>query len=372
MANICDYLRWRGDLSLKKFCFNEVDNLILSEFSYLNLDNILNRKMTIKEAIDLYLEKYSENEILNQFSLSKNPLEFYNLLKESSRFGNLKVFKYVNDIAKENDKQFSALIVELNHSTIYVSFKGTDHTLIGWKEDFNLSYMDKIPSQIDAVNYLNNNINLKYRHIYLGGHSKGGNLAVYAAINCKKGIKKRIKAVFNNDGPGFLDEFVNSSEYTKMLSKIVTILPETSIIGMLLTHKGEYKVVKSNAHGIWQHDALSWQVERDHFITIEEVDEISNRVRLTITDWLQNVSKEKREVFINSLFSILEKNNIETVEDLTRLKLRKVPGLLIEFNKMDEEAKKMTMELLKELIREANKNFDHKFIFSGLKTINKR
>ncbi len=372
MANIEDYLKWRGDLSFKVNPFNEVDNLILSELVYLNFEGIINKKMQIKEAIENYFQKYTEKEILKEFTLSSNPINFYRQLQNSTRFGNLNIIKYVNEINKAESKQFSALIVEMDFNTIYVAFKGTDKYLIGWKEDFNLSYMSAVPSQTSALNFISNHVKFKHRNIYLGGHSKGGNLAVYAATFCKKNIQKRIRMVYNNDGPGFLDDFVSSPNYTAMLPKITTILPETSIIGMLLTHKGQYKVVKSNTIGIWQHDALSWQVNKDHFITIEKVDETSDKIRLTITDWLQKIGKKEREEFINTLFDLLDKNKIETVEDLIKLKLRKIPGLLKDFTKLNDKQKKLMMDLLKDLMNEASKHFERKSILHTLKYLNKR
>lgn len=373
MASIYDYLKWRGDLSFKNSPFNEVDNLILSELAYINLDGIFTKKtMSIKETLDTFFERYNEKQVMSQFPLSQNPIPFFKELANSKRFGNLKITNYVNQISKEEAKQFSGLIIKINFNTVYIAFKGTDNTLVGWKEDFNMSYMNIVPSQKEAVNFVNHNVRLKYRHIYLGGHSKGGNLAVYAAVTCKKKIQRRIKCVFNNDGPGFLDDFIVSSNYVRMVPKIITILPETSIIGMLLNHKGEYKVVKSNATGIWQHDSLSWQVSKDHFITIKEVDETSNKIRLTITKWLQKSDKKQREVFINTLFNLLSNNNIDTIEELAKMRLRKIPGLMRSFTKIDAETKKIIVELLKELMREANKNFDRKTILNSLKSIKKK
>ena len=161
MANIEDYLKWRGDLSFKVNPFNEVDNLILSELVYLNFEGIINKKMQIKEAIENYFQKYTEKEILKEFTLSSNPINFYRQLQNSTRFGNLNIIKYVNEINKAESKQFSALIVEMDFNTIYVAFKGTDKYLIGWKEDFNLSYMSAVPSQTSALNFISNNLNIE-------------------------------------------------------------------------------------------------------------------------------------------------------------------------------------------------------------------
>ena len=374
MSNIKDYIDWRGDITLKQSYFNEVDNLIFSELIYINLKNIVDkRKVSINTAINTLLEKNSEENIKKELLLSQDPLPFLKVMKDSNRFSNLKLFNYVNILSKEEEKQFSAVCIELNYNTIYVAFKGTDNTILGWKEDFNLSFMSEIPSQLEAVKYLNK-ISWKYRNIIVGGHSKGGNLAVYAAVNCKKSIQRRIKKIFNNDGPGFLEEFISTKGYDNILNKVVTIVPESSIIGMLLTRKEEYKVVKSDTNGIWQHDALSWQVLGNQFVTLKEVDETSAKINTIINEWLVRIGKKERELFINNFFQILETNGIETVEDLSKLNLRKIPNLVKTFTNLEEESKKLMIDLLIDLVHEAKKIFDTKTILRGIKSIgiNKR
>lgn len=367
-----DYLKWRGDLTFKQSSFNEVDNLILSEFSYIEINKkLFTKTVTIKEVIEDYFKKYTEKEIIKKFALSQNPYLFFKLLGESKRFGNLQVSHCINKISKKEEKQFSALYVHLNFNTIYVAFKGTDESLIGWKEDLNMGYMEEIPSQKEAVTYTNQ-IPFYIQHIFLGGHSKGGNLAVYASVKCKNSIRRKIKNVFNNDGPGFSEEFLLSSHYVSLLPKIFSFQPETSIIGMLLTHKGEYKVIKSDSIGLWQHDPLTWQVENTSFVTIKEVDETSNKINDTITNWLEQVDKKKRKVFINTLYQVLDKSNISNIEQLVKLKIRHLPGLLKTFTKLDVETKNIILETIKLLIKEANKNFDRKTLFHGFKTLNKK
>lgn len=368
MGNIKDYIDWRGDITLQKAHFNEVDNLIFSEIVYIDLKKIVDRKkIKLGEAINSYLEKGIKYDL----PLSEDPIPFLKVLKDSVRFKDLKIFNYVNISSKKEEKQFCAISIELNYNTIYVSFKGTDNTLFGWKEDFNLSFMSEIPSQLEAVQYVNN-ISRRYKNIILGGHSKGGNLALYAAINCNKRIKKRIKKVYNNDGPGFLEEFTTTKDYNNVLKKVVTIVPETSIIGMLLTRKEEYKVVKSSGIGIWQHDALSWQVQGDHFVTIKEVDETSNKINSVLNEWLIKIGKKERETFVNNLFQILDKNKIETIEDLSKLQIRKIPGLVKSFKSLEEDNRKLMVDLLVDLVREAKKNFDTKTILRGIKLMSKK
>lgn len=373
MMNITDYLKWRGDLTFKESPLNEVDNLILSELAYFEVSKKdAEKKITIKEAINKLLKKYDEKQMAKKFALSKNPYSFLEALANSKRFGNLYITNYVNKVSKKEEKQFSAVVIHINFSTIYISFKGTDETLVGWKEDLNMGFMNEIPSQLEAMNYVNKVVSFKDRHIYLGGHSKGGNLAVYAGVKCKKKIQKRIQCIFNNDGPGFTEDFVNKRDYLNTLPKIKTFLPETSIIGMLLTQKSEYQVIKSDSIGIWQHDTLTWQVEGTKFVTLKEVDETSSKLRTTITSWLEKVDRKEREVFINTLYQVLEKSHIETVEELTNLKLRTIPSLLKNLTKLEEETRKIMIATLKELMKEANKNFDRKTILHGLRTFSKK
>ena len=232
--------------------------------------------------------------------------------------------------------------------------------------------MNEIPSQLEAVHYVSQVVSFKERHIYLGGHSKGGNLAVYAGVKCKKSLQKRVVSIYNNDGPGFTEEFLSLSAYEKMLPKINTILPQTSIIGMLLSHKENYKVIESSSLGIWQHDTLTWQVDANSFVTLKEVDETSSKIQNVMTKWLEQVGKKEREIFSSTLYTILSTNKINTVEELTRLKLRHIPGLLKSVTKLDEETKKIMIEMVKGLMKEASKNFDRKTIFQGLKTLTKK
>lgn len=368
MANIVDYLKWRGDLTFKQSPFNEVDNLVLAEFSYIGLNKKeFKKNSTIQEVVTCFLDKYGELELAKKYPFTTNPYEFYKEIANSKRFGNLKIINYVNKLSKKEEKQFSAMSIEINFHTLYIAFRGTDETIVGWKEDFNMSYLEEIPSQIEAKEYISK-IPFHYRSIYLGGHSKGGNLAVYAGVKTKKRIQRRIKNIYNNDGPGFSEEFIKSPAYLDMLPKIIALQPETSIIGMLLTQKSKYKVVKSSSIGLWQHDALSWQVEGTSFQFLKEVSGTSNKIQKTVASFLEHRDKAQREAFVNTLYQVLDQNNINTVEDLAYLKLRTIPSLFRTFTKVEEETRKIVIESIKELIKEANQNFDKKTIFSGLKT----
>ena len=216
MANIFDYLDWR-DISLEKVEFNEIDNLILARLSYFPLDGSVkeNDEITVKEAYLKMKEQGTTGRILQA-----EDIDLFPKLANSERFGNLKLTGFVNKIDPEAEKQFSAVTILFPDNTIYVAYRGTDNTIVGWKEDFNMSFSDLVASQTESVKYLEKIAN-KYpeKKILVGGHSKGGNLAIYASVFCKPEIQDRIIEVYNNDGPGFSEKVVQSPEYEKMIKK---------------------------------------------------------------------------------------------------------------------------------------------------------
>ena len=212
MSNVCDYIKWRGDLELSQSEFNEIDNLILSRFSYFPFDKIINYNevITIKELG----ERFSKQDIKKLTILWKDDIELFPIMSNSKRFGTMKATKFVNKIEVENEKQFSAITIIMPDNTLYVSFRGTDNTIVGWKEDFNMSFKSHIASQISAKEYLNMIAELyPNKKIRVGGHSKGGNIAVYSAIFATPQIRDRIINVYNNYGPGFCEDILETQEY---------------------------------------------------------------------------------------------------------------------------------------------------------------
>ena len=252
MPNIMDYLNLRGDISLKKDDINEVDKIILSRFSYLPFKEIvMNKKETIEKISnkmkDLSLEKF----------IWKDDKEFIIKLGNTKRYKDLKVTNYKEILDTKAEKQFAAVTISLPKRVKYISFRGTDMTLVGWKEDFNMSFMKDIPSQIEAVEYLNE-IGKKYRNKFIvGGHSKGGNISIYAAMYCNPKVNRRIIEAINADGPGFNKEVIDSKEYVGILERINTYIPQSSIVGRLLEHEDDYEIIHSTQTGVMQHDIYS-------------------------------------------------------------------------------------------------------------------
>lgn len=352
MANIFDYLTWRGDLTLEQSEFNEIDNLILARFSYFPFDHILNlnETITIKEAG----KRFENLDVAKENILQKEDIDLFPQMAKSMRFADMQITKYVNKINLEEEKQFGAITILMPDDTIYVSFRGTDNTLVGWKEDFNMSFREKVPSQMDAVSYLNEIARIYQNPLRIGGHSKGGNMAVYAASFCKESFKERIIKVYNNDGPGFHEVIVENPKYQKTLEKVHTFVPQTSIIGRLLYHEENYTVVQSTQKGVMQHDLYTWQLQGKEFIHLEEVDKESKFMDKTIKQWLDEVSKEQRGAFINQVFEILQATEADTLTQMRKNWLKNAKIFMATYKNMDEETKNMmtkTMEALFVIIK---------------------
>ena len=355
MPNIFDYLKWR-DLKLEKVEFTEVDNLILSRLAYFPLDNAVeDKEITVKDAYEKYLTVKHKGRILQE-----EDSQLFPLLANSIRFGKLKLTEYVNKIDLNNEEQFSSVTILMPNGMIYISYRGTDNTIVGWKEDLNMSFKELVPAQTTAKNYLNR-IAEKYkdRQIIVGGHSKGGNLAVYAAAYCEPKIQERIIKVYNNDGPGFCDKVVNSEEYNRILNKVHTYIPKSSIIGRLLNHKEEKTILESTETGIMQHDLYTWQLIGGKFIKAELTNS-SKFIDKTLTDLLLNVSVEQRSLCIDVLFEVLKATKAETLSEINENKFSNIITMIKTYKNLDEENKEIVTKVLNVLLKIGRSNIGKK------------
>lgn len=351
MANIFDYMDWR-DIPLEKVEFNEIDNLILARLSYFPFDGTMpeNEIITIKESYERYKKIENKGKILID-----DDIKLFPVLANSVRFGKMQIAEYVNKIDLIEEKQFSAITILMPDDTIYVAYRGTDNTIIGWKEDFNMSFSELVPAQTDAVAYLER-VAKKYKgKIRVGGHSKGGNLAVYAAVFCNSKTKERIINVYNNDGPGFCDKVVNSQQYKEILNRVHTYIPQTSIIGRLLNHEEKTTILKSTQTGIMQHDLYSWQVLGDKFVETHLTNS-SEFIDKTITNWLKEVSPEQRGEFFDTLFDILNTTEAKTLSELSKNKLETAKRLLESYKHIDDESKELLSKTLSVLFQSARRS----------------
>lgn len=354
MSNILDYIDWRGDLSFKNDKFNEIDNLILSRVAYFYFDGIIKDDETISLN-----EAYSRFQNLDQSKvriLQKEDMDLFPAVAKSRRYGSLRLKNYVNNRDLSEEKQFSAISIILPDNTAYISFRGTDNTLIGWKEDFNMSFMKLIPAQKAAKDYLNKVAGDITGMLRVGGHSKGGNLAIYAAAFCNNDIKDRIIAVYNNDGPGFFEEIIETPNYQSIVPKIHTYIPQSSIIGRLLNHAEKCNIVKSTQVGIYQHDLYSWQLMGNEFIKLEEVTKESEFIDKTLKSMLKEVDEQQREKFWMTMFEILSSTNAETLAQIRENWFSNSKIFYETYKNLDDESKKIINTTLKSLLSIAKDN----------------
>lgn len=348
MGNIMDYISWRGDLSFEQSQFNEVDNLILACFSYVNLDGIsavtkqkgIGLKKLTKEFMKLHTMKELETD---KSFIRLAPFMMMEMAK-SVRFGKCVVRNYVNDIVTEAEQQFAAMEIVLEDGTSYVSFRGTDDTIIGWKEDFNLS-TGVVPAQKRAIEYLQKISEHTDGMLRVGGHSKGGNLAIYGSVMCKSAHEK-ILEIYSNDGPGFSREFQELPETKEMMPKIIRIIPEYSIIGTLLEHEKEPVIVASSSKGLLQHDAFSWEVQGPALVRRDSLNKTALRFIEILHKWIDGMDMEQKRLLIEDLFATLQASGYENLSEVQSGGLKSLAAMVKRVEKFAPESRGMMQELL--------------------------
>ncbi len=311
--NVFSYLKWRGDINLSKSPFNEVDALVLSVFSYLNLPDIVSQKektITIKEAADKY---FAPNHPQNDHPYYQYLLS---LMAQADRFKEAKLSYFTNTLT--NQTQFSAIKIQLENGINFVAFRGTDDSLVGWKEDFEISF-ETTSAQKQAKEYLNQIMQADNENYYLGGHSKGGNLAEYAALNVKLEFRKRINKIYTFDSPGLAQEVNNYLPQNYLTKRLIRFVPEYSVVGRLFEPQDiGATIVVSSRTGLAQHDAFSWNIEGSHFVTRRYRNPQARIYNQLINDWIGKASLEERKSLTNDLFSSLAAGGADKITQLNK------------------------------------------------------
>lgn len=356
MANIMDYLDWRGDLPLTVSPFNEVDGLILAELSFINFEGIvpppeLGRGVPLRDAAGTYFARHNGQEIDMGVLVPGRIPDLMCRMAHSVRFGGMLLNGYCELMDDAREQQFAALTVELGDGSIYLSYRGTDDTIVGWKEDLNMGYLEVIPSQTRALEYLGR-MTRQYpdARLRIGGHSKGGNLAAWAGLHLPHKDYGRLLAVYNNDGPGFNRSMTERPEYVLLRDKMHTFIPESSIVGVLLEHCEGYTVIASTAKSIMQHEALSWCTERNRFIHLEERSTMGRRSDDVLRDWIGSMTPQERKDFTDAFFEILSMGGkARTLDDVQEMGLSGAVALVKEYAGADEKTRRILVETFKRL-----------------------
>ncbi len=350
MSNLLDYLAWRGDLPLERDPFNSVDALLLSCLSYVDFANVApamgEEKITLEEASERFFRLHSPEELAQDKSFIKFAPSMLKALADSDRFKDAYLLNYVNDTDISREIQFSAIEIDTSDGASFISFRGTDDTIIGWKEDFNLSFMT-VPAEEEAVAYLKKVTEGNTNKVRIGGHSKGGHLAVYSAALAEDKLNSRIESIYNFDGPGFNRDATESESFRKIQDRIVKVIPESSIVGRLLFNATEPVIVRSNETGIMQHDPLSWQLEGKEFETRDFTDKISDLFDETMTKWLDEMSFDERKVFVDELFSVFEASGCENLSMLTKVGVRGTKAMIERMKEIKNDSGEKVRTLMK-------------------------
>ena len=344
MANILDYLQWRGDLLLTERPFNSVDNLILSVLAYTDLKGIVPPEggILLADAAARYAAEGRD-----QSHQACDPKEALMAAAGSARFRNARLSAYADRTDTEAELQFSAVTFTLDDGSLYVAYRGTDNSIVGWREDFNMGWRET-PGQLLAVEYLNR-CGAGDAPLRIGGHSKGGNFAAFAAACCDASVQQRITRVYNNDGPGFLRGFLASDGYRRILGRLELLLPENSLIGILLRSGTEGRTVKSSASGFQQHNPYTWQVLGTDFETVEKRSGTSTFVDETVDQWLDRLSDTERQHFVAAVFDSLEASGVSTLTELNANRKVTYNAVLKAASELEPDTQKDFFRALKSL-----------------------
>lgn len=348
MPNMMDYLTWRGDLTLRQAPWNLVDSLLMASLSYNPFQGIsaLPQGCSLRECAPLLgLENLTGGLYFQQW----RALLF--AMADSERFGGMRLHDYVNQVDQQRNIQFSAITADLEDGAVFVAFRGTDSTLVGWREDFHMSFESPVPAQVEAVAYLRQQAERTQRPLRVAGHSKGGNLAAYAAAHLPPELQERILSVCSFDGPGLDDATMASPGYARIRPVLHSVLPQSSIVGLLMHYHADYTVVRSTAMSILQHDAFTWQLRGPAFEELRQVDAASRIMDETLHAWLQSATPEQRQRFVDAMFDILSATHAETIAEMSSEKFRSALSMLQATRGIDPETRKMCTHLIGEFLR---------------------
>lgn len=319
-TNIIDYLCWRGDLTFDQDPFNEVDNLLLCVISYINFGRFetLRSKRPV-DALglgDVCSQLTEEDE---QRGLSTRAyIPVMRQMAESRRFADVRMFGYESDHDEAREMQFDAVSFLLPDDSIFITYMGTDRSMVGWKEDFNMSFLAAVPAQERSTAYaVEIATACPDRKLRIGGHSKGGNLAAWAAAHLPEALQQRLLAAYNNDGPGFSHDLLETDGCRRVADRMHTFIPESSIIGVLLEHAENYEIIASSNRAVMQHEPLSWCVLGNRFVHLERRSQLGRLSDGVMREWLDSMDPQERETFVEAMFDVITKGGqITSLEEL--------------------------------------------------------
>lgn len=342
--NIFRYIDKYGCYSFDEVSFNDIDNLIFSSIVYVDLNNYVSKnrfnKKKIKDVGSEFFTNYNKKD--KNITAIKNGIKVLRYIKNTRRYKDLLLYNYI--YIGDFKQQFSAITIEINRHLVYVAFEGTDQLISGWKEDFMMAYKFPVLAQRRAIDYINKYFLFNNKDIIIGGHSKGGNLAMVAGMYANYWIRDRIIKIYNNDGPGFKEEQFESKYYKNIINKLVYIIPNYSIVGLLLEHSDNYIVVKSLKKGIYAHNLANWVV-LDNQLYVTQLSSYSKIFDESMKLWLDKYDDNDKMIFVNELFLIFEKVGVVSLLDIIKNK-KIILNIIKETSGLNDKIKNMIKDFM--------------------------
>ena len=355
MPTIFDYLKANQYDSFYDKEFTVLDAMALTELAYLPFEDLVPAEISVQNYISLqHLAEQFEEKFQGKYPplgmVNAHRLKLLSYLSSFKRYKHIRALGFANDVSLDSQKQFAAITYQIRPKEYLVVFRGTDDSIIGWKEDFHLTYMKEIPAQLAARDYLKEVLDKLDGKVWLAGHSKGGNLATYAACHVETSIQDRIQKVYSFDAPGLHSSIRNSDNFKAIEGKILSIIPENSIVGMMLETPETDLVVKSKTFGLLQHLMVSWEIEGDQFKVVPKVTEDSIQVDQTLKTWTANLSEEELRDFFDLFFGLFIEADIHRFGDITVDTPGKIQKLIENRRNLTHEQATMMDRLSRQLI----------------------
>lgn len=347
-TNFLTYAQTQFD-SFEERPFCEVDSLVFSWLVYYRLSEALQEQTQDGNIIELYewLRAEDFDAMMGSLWDVSGSHDLLYAVCSNPRYRGTCVTNYESIFNKETEEQFAAMSFLLPNGDIYVAYRGTDSTLVGWKEDFNLSFQCPVQSQESARIYLEKvGSQFPGAHLYVGGHSKGGNLAVYAAITCNSAMQSQIAEIYSHDGPGFNEQFLQDARFTNMHERVAKTLPQSSIIGMIFEDQEDYDIVESTAFSITQHDPFSWVVDGTEFKKVEKITVGARYFDKTLNAWMSGLTPEQRGQFIDTIASIINVTGATTFAEVRENWKTTLPQMLEAASELDSETRQHLTDTL--------------------------
>lgn len=353
MAHLIDYLEKVENLTFDQEPLNILDKVCINEIGYLTYEKWLTAS-DLKKPINLH--DFAEGKELNpdySFMVTKERVELAEAMVRSRRFASLSLSNYRSVLDKEVEKQFAAMIFSLPELDYHqLVFRGTDDSVIGWKEDFQLTYSREIPAHRSAMTFLEDHLPNLSGRITVSGHSKGGNLALYSAVQSSTALREQIAELLLLDSPGLMKSLLEKPSYQELKAKMTVIRPQDSVVGVMLYWDRPAQLVAAEGIGFAQHNALTWEVDlvANDFVYEDQPTELSQRLEETFQEWIETLPNQELKQVCDLVFDTILDSGIESLDDIGIQALPQIGQMLQEFGNLSDKQKKVLQDGFNQLL----------------------